>query len=213
MAEGYSGTLQVLDATNNFWGWTAVAREIVRDDQWQEMVDVYVRDKHDLGLKDWFERENPHALAQVIERMLEAARQGYWQADEQTVAELKDRYRDLATRFDVQTDNARFAEFVGFGLDASSTPAADAAQPPAQQAPEATPSPSGPTETVTGQLMERVESQAVQPEHDWLAAMLVLLLAAIAAVGAARQASSSRIDIAVNSLGACRRQLSTPAAS
>ncbi|MCO5118393.1 MAG: cobaltochelatase subunit CobN [Burkholderiaceae bacterium] len=213
MAEGYSGTLQVLDATNNFWGWTAVAREIVRDDQWQEMVDVYVRDKHDLGLKDWFERENPHALAQVIERMLEAARQGYWQADEQTVAELKDRYRDLATRFDVQTDNARFAEFVGFGLDVSSTPAADAAQPPAQQAPEATPSPSGPTETVTGQLMERVESQAVQPEHDWLAAMLVLLLAAIAAVGAARQASSSRIDIAVNSLGACRRQLSTPAAS
>jgi cobaltochelatase CobN len=27
-------------------GLAAVAREIVRDDQWQEMVDVYVRDKH-----------------------------------------------------------------------------------------------------------------------------------------------------------------------
>ena len=36
MAEGYAGTLEVLDATNNFWGWTAVSREIVRDDQWQE---------------------------------------------------------------------------------------------------------------------------------------------------------------------------------
>jgi cobaltochelatase CobN len=60
MAEGYAGTLQVLDATNNFWGWTAVAREIVRDDQWQEMVDVYVRDKHKLGLKRWFEAHNPH---------------------------------------------------------------------------------------------------------------------------------------------------------
>jgi cobaltochelatase CobN len=56
MDEGYAGTLQVLDGTNNFWGWTAVAREIVRDDQWQEMVDVYVRDKHKLGLKQWFER-------------------------------------------------------------------------------------------------------------------------------------------------------------
>jgi hypothetical protein len=100
MAEGYAGTLQVLDATNNFWGWTAVAREIVRDDQWQEMVDVYVRDKHQLGLKRWFEAHNPHALAQNIERMLEAARQGYWQADAQTVAELKDRWRDLAQRFD-----------------------------------------------------------------------------------------------------------------
>ena len=121
--------------------------------------------------------------------------------------------RHLATRVDVQTDNARFAEFVGFGLDVSSTPAADAAQPPAQQAPETTPSPSGPTETVTGQLMERVESQAVQTGHDWLAAMLVLLLAAIAAVGAARQASSSRIDTAADGLGAYRRQSPTPAAS
>jgi cobaltochelatase CobN len=91
MAEGYAGTLQVLDATNNFWGWTAVAREIVRDDQWQEMVDVYVRDKHQLGLKNWFEAHNPHALAQTMERMLEAARQGYWQADAKTVAELKER--------------------------------------------------------------------------------------------------------------------------
>jgi cobalamin biosynthesis Mg chelatase CobN len=34
MAEGYAGTLQVLDSMNNFSGWTIVAREIVRDDQW-----------------------------------------------------------------------------------------------------------------------------------------------------------------------------------
>lgn len=113
MKEGYAGTLQVLDATNNFWGWTAVAREIVRDDQWQEMVDVYVRDKHGLGLKDWFEKQNPHALAQTMERMLEAARQGYWQTDDATVQELKERWQDLSQRFDVRTDNAAFAAMVG----------------------------------------------------------------------------------------------------
>ena len=33
-----------------------VAREIVRDDQRQEFVDVHVRDKHQLGLKNWFEQ-------------------------------------------------------------------------------------------------------------------------------------------------------------
>ncbi len=49
MAEGYAGTLQVLDGINNFTGWTTVSREIVRDDQWQAFVDVYVRDKHKLG--------------------------------------------------------------------------------------------------------------------------------------------------------------------
>ena len=161
MAEGYAGTLQVLDATNNFWGWTAVAREIVRDDQWQEMVDVYVRDKHKLGLKRWFEANNPHALAQTMERMLEAARQGYWKADPKTVAELKARWRDLSERFDVQSDNARFQAYVGkaaaansqasaapgFGLDAPLAQAAPAAavqaaaapQPPAESSPPSAP--------------------------------------------------------------------------
>jgi cobaltochelatase CobN len=118
MAEGYAGTLQVLDSVNNFTGWTTVSREIVRDDQWQEFVDVYVRDKHQLGLKNWFEKNNPHALAQTMEKMLEMARQGYWKADAKTVAELKERYKELAKRHDVQTDNQAFKNFVapGFGL-------------------------------------------------------------------------------------------------
>ena len=159
MAEGYAGTLEVLDATNNLWGWTAVAREIVRDDQWQEMVDVYVRDKHQLGLKDWFEQHNPHALAQTIERMLEAARQGYWQTDAQTLNELKERWQDLAQRFEVRSENARFMAYVqngtgtrpkaapqapadapsaagnapGFGLQAPSQPAAAPAAPASSQ--------------------------------------------------------------------------------
>ena len=133
MAEGYAGTLEVLDATNNLWGWTAVAREIVRDDQWQEMVDVYVRDKHQLGLKDWFEQHNPHALAQTIERMLEAARQGYWQTDAQTLTELKERWQDLAQRFGVRSENARFMAYVqnGTGTAPKAAPQAPADAPSA----------------------------------------------------------------------------------
>jgi cobaltochelatase CobN len=148
MAEGYAGTLQVLDSMNNFWGWNAVAREIVRDDQWQEFVDIYVRDKHKLGLKQWFEAKNPHALAQTIERMLEAARQGYWQADPATVRELKERYRDLARRHDVKTDNRAFDEFVapGYGIQAPALPEA------AADAPAAPP----PPPQISGMKLERV---------------------------------------------------------
>ena len=187
MDEGYAGTLQVLDATNNFWGWTAVAREIVRDDQWQEMVDVYVRDKHQLGLKKWFEAHNPHALAQNIERMLEAARQSYWQADAATVAELKDRWCDLAQRFDVRTDNAAFERFVGagqgtagFGLnlghlpaDAAAAAAQSAAEPPppAEAAP-ATPPPPPP---ISGMRLEQVADQPTAPAAHTLQALWVAL--------------------------------------
>jgi cobaltochelatase CobN len=187
MDEGYAGTLQVLDATNNFWGWTAVAREIVRDDQWQEMVDVYVRDKHQLGLKRWFEAHNPHALAQNIERMLEAARQGYWQADAATVAELKDRWRDLAQRFDVRTDNAAFERFVGagkgsagFGLNLGRLPAeaaaakrAPEASPPAEAAPAAPAEP--PPPPISGMRLEPVP----EPQHPSSASALQALWVAL----------------------------------
>jgi len=193
MAEGYSGTLSVLDATNNLWGWTAVAREIVRDDQWEEMAEVYVRDKYKLGLEEWFEKENPHALAQTIERMLEAARQEYWNADPATVAELKERYRELASRHDVQSDNARFLEYVASGAPADIAPAASAAQPAEQAAqPDSPPAaeppadPGTPLEQVSGMRLDKVSPEAAPAEHRLYLVLALLLLAFLA--GAARQA-------------------------
>jgi cobaltochelatase CobN len=183
MAEGYAGTLQVLDSMNNFWGWTAVAREIVRDDQWQEFVDVYVRDKHRLGLKDWFEQKNPHALAQTIERMLEAARQGYWQADAKTLAELKERYRDLARRHDVRTDNQAFNDFVapapGFGLLAPT--AAGASRP--QQAADLVSPAAPPPPPVQGMVLERVDDQQPPPAPFVALGLALLLLTTLGGMG------------------------------
>jgi cobaltochelatase CobN len=147
-----------------------VAREIVRHDQWQEFMDVYVRDKHKLGLKTWFEQHNPHALAQSIERMLEAARH----ADPRSVAELKARYNDLAQRFQVRSDNATFKAFVqpGFGLQ-QAPPAAVA---PAAVVPPAAPPP--PAAPLRGLRLERVPPpQAAPPVLDALFALWLLALA------------------------------------
>ncbi len=184
--EGYAGTLQVLDGINNFWGWQATSREIVRDDQWEEFVDVYVRDKHKLGLKQWFESKNPHALAQSIERMLEAARQGYWQANPATVKELKTRYQDLAKRYDVRTDNAAFNAYVatGFGLQGAQQPesAAAAQQAPesAQEQAEAQPQTPPPPPPIQGIKLERVEEPQPSKQAPLLSFALALLALSIA---------------------------------
>uniref|UniRef100_UPI0033429493 cobaltochelatase subunit CobN n=1 Tax=Castellaniella defragrans TaxID=75697 RepID=UPI0033429493 len=188
MAEGYSGTLSVLDATNNLWGWTAVAREVVRDDQWEQMADVYIRDKYDLGLAEWFEKENPQALAQTIERMLEAARQDYWQADPATVELLKERYRDLASRHDVRSDNARFLEYVAAGEVADTQFAAVAPEtPPAPQEAEL---PQQAVEQVEGLRLEKEQPANAPPDPArWL---IPALLLAIFGAGALRQTRGAR---------------------
>ena len=109
---GYAGATAILDRMNNMWGWEVMAPEAVRDDQWQEFFEVYVEDKYRLDMKAFFEEHNAHALAQILERMLEAARKDYWQADEATLKKMLETYIDLANRFDVVTDNDKFNEFV-----------------------------------------------------------------------------------------------------
>ncbi len=92
--EGYAGTLQVLKAVQFAWGWQAVAPDTVRSDHWQSFYDVLVRDKHQLGLPEWL-KEHPQAYAQSLERLVQAQRQGYWQADAETQQQLAQLYQAL----------------------------------------------------------------------------------------------------------------------
>ncbi|HFL6970524.1 TPA: cobaltochelatase subunit CobN, partial [Pseudomonas aeruginosa] len=94
--EGYAGSLEMLDLANNLWGWQAADRTMVRADQWQALHDTFVMDRRELGLAEWFETHNPTAQAQIIARMAEAIRKGYWDASEQTRRELAERWRQLA---------------------------------------------------------------------------------------------------------------------
>ncbi|WP_051341585.1 cobaltochelatase subunit CobN [Azospirillum halopraeferens] len=188
--EGYSGTLEILGTVNNLWGWQAVAPETVRDDQWNEVKAVFVDDKHGLGVREWFEAHNPAAQAQIIERMLEAARKEYWQADPADVAALAQRWKELADAHDVRSENALFRDFVeaaaapGFGLAA----AAAAAQAAAADA-----APAAPAETVQGQRLELQETAAEPVPFDAFALWSLLgtlgLLGAAFAAGVVHQAA------------------------
>ena len=180
--EGYAGTLQMLNTVNNFWGWQAMDRNVVRDDQWQEFHEAYVKDRYKLGLREWFEKSNPTALAQVAERMLEAIRKDYWKADEQTRRELVQLYQELAARHDVHTANETFVTYVadqakGFGLDAPVKTAAATPPPPAGQRPEA--APPAPSQPVKGQELAEVRKD--QPLAGLIWAYAWALLAVVAA--------------------------------
>lgn len=181
-AEGYAGTLQLLNAINNFWGWQVMDRNVVRDDQWDEFHATYVMDRYELGIKEWFESVNPVAMAQIAERMLEAVRKGYWEASEQTVRELVETYLDIVARHDVFTANRTFTAYVeelavGFGLGVE--PAIDTTQPAAEPAEHAAGEPDVPTESVAGQRLEQIappEADASDlPAALWLLGLVLLV--------------------------------------
>ena len=110
--EGFAGTLAMVGMVQNAWGWEVMDESSIRDDQWQEFVEVYVNDKHNLDMKEFFEKSNPDALAKISERFLEAIRKGYFKTDEKTIKKLVETYMEMANKHDVYTENEKFTEYV-----------------------------------------------------------------------------------------------------
>ncbi|MCX2782375.1 cobaltochelatase subunit CobN [Microbulbifer thermotolerans] len=169
--EGYAGTVQILKVVNNLFGWQAMDSNMVREDQWQAMHDTYVMDERKLGLNQWFAEHNATAQAQLIERMMEAVRKGYWDASEQTRREMIERWQLLVNELGAETDAQKTVEFIrqqaaGFGLEAA-----------------------GPNEGnhVKGQILEPVmEQSASQGETRWALWIFFFLLCGSFVLGVVR---------------------------
>jgi cobaltochelatase CobN len=136
-------------------------RSSVRADQWQEFYEVYIKDKCNLGLKEYFEKNHPAALAQLSERMLEAVRKGYWDAPEEVVKTLVETHEEIAKSHDLHMSNEKAAEFIaakvaGFGLSA----AMPAPPQPAAQAEAAAPA----FQQVAGMKLEKQAQSDDSPE-------------------------------------------------
>jgi len=201
MEEGFNGATSVVSHTDNLFGWTVMEPETVRHDQWAAWHDVYIADKHGLGLRDWFMETHPGALAQVAARMLEAVRKGYWQPSEEMKRSLIEAYR-ASTRAstadeDFQLHNPALEAFIASGADvrlvvdarASETqpyPARTDASPAAAQAEHPASAPA--TERVSGMMLEEITSsmETSQSSPAWsvwaaLLAMLTVFLAGVSA--------------------------------
>lgn len=169
---GYAGALTMLDRMNNMWGWEVMTPEAIRDDHWQTFFEIYVEDQYELGLQAFFEQYNADALAQILERMLEAVRKDYWAADAATLRRMVELYTELANEHGLFTRNENFRDYVneqagGFGLArlaaASASVAASAGQ------------------SVQGQQLQEVEHDGHEEQHQlWLLIGLVFAAGLIA---------------------------------
>lgn len=178
--EGYAGTLAVVSSLDNFWGWQAVDPGVVRAQQWQEFHDIYVKDKLGLGVREWFDRDNPHALAQIVERMLEAHRKDYWQPDEDTLRSLVETWNELEAKHDLLPGSDKLRPHVaqlatGFGLET-----------PARNSESAEAAGTAPMQNVTGLQLEQSAANASESQPWWTLLPIMLAFAAGALVQSRR---------------------------
>lgn len=194
-AEGYSGTLQVLKTAQFLWGWQVTAPGTVRQDQWQSLHDVYVRDRYKLGTREWLEGDNRAAFAQTLERMLDAVRLNYWAPDAATRRELAKAYAEAVRATGLRERNtavqrfvqAELAPRVAVPVEAQKAPAAPpAAAPspaPTSDKPNAHDAHDGSVQPVTGLKLDPTPDEAPHPKAEgvvlrlWVAFGAALLIA------------------------------------
>jgi cobaltochelatase CobN len=116
-AEGYAGARTMIEFVEYMWGWDATVTEVVDDRMWQETFEVYVRDKHNLDMRQYFEMQSPYAFQDMSARMLETIRKQYWNTDDATRNELLSRYVESVNEHginctEVSCGNPRLMEYV-----------------------------------------------------------------------------------------------------
>jgi cobaltochelatase CobN len=92
MEYDYAGAREFAKFTEHMWGWDVMTPDMVTDSDWDEIYDIYVNDKYNLGTKEFFNTTNPYAYQAMTARMLETTRKGYWNASDEVIQSLAKEY-------------------------------------------------------------------------------------------------------------------------
>ncbi len=98
MEADYAGARQMMKFTEYIWGWDVTNPDIVTDSDWNEIYDIYVNDKYDLGLDEFLKTDNPYQYQAMTARMLETSRKGYWDASDEVVQNLVKEYAESVVK-------------------------------------------------------------------------------------------------------------------
>ncbi len=94
MNHGYVGASEIDRMLEDFWGLNVMLPDEINDDMWNEFYNIYENDKYELGMDEWFQSENSWAKQSMEARMLEAIRKGYWDAPDEVLKTLAQKYQE-----------------------------------------------------------------------------------------------------------------------
>lgn len=105
------------EIVRNTYGWNVMKPKVIDKELWDDIYDIYVKDKFDLGVRNFFESRNPAALEEITAVMLETARKGLWKANEEQIAGLAELHTELVNKYRPSCsgfvcDNAKLRDFI-----------------------------------------------------------------------------------------------------
>lgn len=125
MKEGASAANAMSETIRNTYGWNVMKPKAIDNELWDQYYEVFVNDKLNVGVKQFFERENPAALQEATAVMMETARKGYWKATPEQLRNIAALHSELVEKYDAGCsgfvcDNTKLRTFIGEQLPAES---------------------------------------------------------------------------------------------
>lgn len=112
-----SSAAQITEVVTNTYAWNVMKPDVIDNEMWDKIYDVYVKDSHNLGVEVFFKEQNPAAMQEITAVMLETARKGMWKASEQQISDVAQLHTDLVKEFGASGSgfagsNAKLQDFI-----------------------------------------------------------------------------------------------------
>ena len=125
MKGGASSASTFAEIVTNTYGWNVMKPKAIDKEMWNEIYNVYVKDKYHLGTKEFFDKQNPAALMEMTAVMMESARKGMWKATPQQLKDIAKLHTETVNKYKPSCsgfvcDNAKLRNYIASKTDAAS---------------------------------------------------------------------------------------------
>ena len=125
MKGGASSASTFAEIVTNTYGWNVMKPKAIDKEMWDEIYNVYVKDKYNLGTKEFFDKQNPAALMEMTAVMMESARKGMWKATPQQLADIAKLHTETVNKYKPSCsgfvcDNQKLRNYIASKTDAAS---------------------------------------------------------------------------------------------
>lgn len=119
-----SSASEFAEIITNTYGWNVMKPAAIDKELWDNIYKVYIKDEWNLGMKKYFEQQNPAALEEMTAVMLESVRKGLWKASEEQISELSKLHTEIVNTYRPSCsgfvcDNAKLRDFIASKSSAS----------------------------------------------------------------------------------------------
>lgn len=124
MKGGASSASTFAEIVTNTYGWNVMKPKAIDKEMWDEIYNVYVKDKYHLGTKEFFDKQNPAALMEMTAVMMESARKGMWKATPQQLRDIAKLHIETVNKYKPSCsgfvcDNAKLRNYIASKTDAA----------------------------------------------------------------------------------------------